>query len=79
MNLDLGTFSLRAPQASDAPSLSRHANNRNVSRNLRNAFPSPTASRTRSSSAGFTREGVLRSSVLKDGVLADSSVYACLR
>ena len=41
MNLNLGTCSLRTPRASDAQSFARHANNRNVSRNLRDAFPFP--------------------------------------
>ena len=34
-------FKLRLFRPSDAPSLARHANNRNVSRNLRDAFPFP--------------------------------------
>lgn len=41
MNLSLDAFSLRPFRASDAPSFSKHANNRNVSKNLRDAFPFP--------------------------------------
>jgi ribosomal-protein-alanine N-acetyltransferase len=41
MKLDLGTFTLRTFRDADAPSIARHANNRNVSRNLRDAFPFP--------------------------------------
>ena len=41
MNLDLGSFSLRTPRPSDAESIARHLNNRNVSRNLRDAVPFP--------------------------------------
>lgn len=41
MILDLGTCSLRTPRSTDAASLARYANNRNVSRNLRDAFPFP--------------------------------------
>ena len=41
MELNLGHFSLRTPRSSDAESIARHANNRNVSRNLTDAFPFP--------------------------------------
>ncbi len=34
-------FTLRLLRPADAPSIARHANNRNVSRNLRDAFPFP--------------------------------------
>lgn len=37
----LGDIHLRPFRAGDAPALAKHANNRNVSRNLRDAFPFP--------------------------------------
>ncbi len=43
MTFDFDSFSLRRFQASDAPSLARYANNRNISRNLRDGFPYPYA------------------------------------
>ena len=41
MIIDCGSFLLRPVQASDAPSMARHANNYNVWRNLRDYFPHP--------------------------------------
>lgn len=41
MILSFDAFSLRPFRSSDAPSFSKHANNRNVSKNLRDAFPFP--------------------------------------
>lgn len=41
MDLDLGHCSLRPPRGSDAASIARHLNNRNVSRNLTDAVPFP--------------------------------------
>lgn len=41
MTLDFDSFSLRAFRGADAPSMVRYANNRNVSRNLRDGFPYP--------------------------------------
>jgi ribosomal-protein-alanine N-acetyltransferase len=43
--LDCGPCRLRPWKAGDAPSLARHANNRNVWRNLRDIFPHPYAVR----------------------------------
>lgn len=43
MTLDFDSFSLRGFRASDAASLARYANNRNISRNLRDGFPYPYA------------------------------------
>lgn len=41
MRLDLSKCIVRSWEESDAPSLAKSANNRNVSRNLRDAFPFP--------------------------------------
>ena len=41
MRIDLGEWQIRSFRREDAEALSRHANNRNVSRNLRDAFPHP--------------------------------------
>ncbi|MEZ5071757.1 MAG: GNAT family N-acetyltransferase [Bacteroidales bacterium] len=45
MHFDHPTYALRPWRTDDAPSLVRHANNRNVSRNLRDAFPYPYTQR----------------------------------
>ena len=41
MQIDIGEWRVRSHRADDAASLARYANNRNVSRNLRDAFPFP--------------------------------------
>ena len=41
MDVALSAARLRPWRLEDAPALARHANNRNVSRNLRNVFPFP--------------------------------------
>lgn len=41
MTLDFDSFSLRSFRGTDAPSFVRYANNRNISRNLRDGFPYP--------------------------------------
>lgn len=41
MHIDIGEWQVRSYRADDAESLARYANNRNVSRNLRDAFPFP--------------------------------------
>ncbi len=41
MHIDIGEWQVRSHRADDAESLARYANNRNVSRNLRDAFPFP--------------------------------------
>ena len=41
MHIDIGEWQVRSHCADDAESLTRYANNRNVSRNLRDAFPFP--------------------------------------
>jgi RimJ/RimL family protein N-acetyltransferase len=41
MRLDLGVCAVRSWRLEDAASLARHANNRNVWRNLRDLFPHP--------------------------------------
>ncbi|MYD66216.1 MAG: GNAT family N-acetyltransferase [Chloroflexi bacterium] len=43
MHIDIGEWQVRSHQADDAESLARYANNRNVSRNMRDAFPFPYA------------------------------------
>ena len=44
MEMKLSRCTLRPWRAGDEPSLERHANNRNVSRNLRDVFPYPYTS-----------------------------------
>ena len=41
MHIDVGEWQIRSFRTQDAEALARHANNRNVSRNLRDAFPYP--------------------------------------
>lgn len=41
MEFDFGDWKLRPWATADVPSLTKYANNRNVSRNLRDAFPYP--------------------------------------
>lgn len=41
MQINIGEWQVRSHDADDAESLVRYANNRNVSRNLRDAFPFP--------------------------------------
>ena len=41
MHIDIGEWQVRSLRAEDAESLARYANNRNVSRNLRDRFPFP--------------------------------------
>ena len=41
MHIDIGEWQVRSHRADDAEALARYANNRNVSRNLRDAFPFP--------------------------------------
>ena len=41
MHIDIGEWQVRSHRVEDAESLARYANNRNVSRNLRDAFPFP--------------------------------------
>lgn len=41
MEIDVGSFKLREWQSGDEPSLVRHANNRKIWINLRDAFPQP--------------------------------------
>ena len=41
MRLELAECTIRSWQLEDVPSLAKHANNRNVWRNLRDAFPHP--------------------------------------
>ncbi len=41
MHIDIGHWQVRSLRPNDAYSLARYANNRNVSRNLRDAFPYP--------------------------------------
>ena len=41
MHIDIGEWQVRSLRAEDAESLERYANNRNVSRNLRDRFPFP--------------------------------------
>ena len=41
MRIDIGEWRLRSYRSDDAPALAKYANNRNVSRNLRDRFPYP--------------------------------------
>lgn len=41
MHIDLGEWQIRSFRSEDAEALARYADNRNVSRNLRDAFPYP--------------------------------------
>ena len=41
MRMDVGEWQIRSYRSEDAEALARYANNRNVSRNLRDAFPYP--------------------------------------
>ena len=41
MHIDLGEWQIRSYRVGDAPSLARYADNRNISRNMRDAFPYP--------------------------------------
>ena len=41
MRIEIGDWQVRSYRVDDAPSLARHANNRNISRNMRDAFPYP--------------------------------------
>ncbi len=41
MELDIDAWRIRSYRSQDADSLARHANNRNVSRNMRDTFPYP--------------------------------------
>ena len=41
MRIDIGEWHLRSYRSDDAPALAKYANNRNVSRNLRDRFPYP--------------------------------------
>ncbi|MDE2786220.1 MAG: hypothetical protein OXL37_06095, partial [Chloroflexota bacterium] len=41
MRIDVGEWQIRSYRGEDAEALARYANNRNVSRNLRDAFPYP--------------------------------------
>ena len=41
MQIEIGDWQVRSYRVDDAPSLARHANNRNISRNMRDAFPYP--------------------------------------
>ena len=41
MSIEVGEWQIRSFQTQDAEALARYANNRNVSRNLRDAFPYP--------------------------------------
>ncbi len=41
MHIDIGEWQVRSHRADDAESLARYASSRNVSRNLRDAFPFP--------------------------------------
>ncbi len=41
MRIDVGEWQIRSFRAQDTAALARYANNRNVSRNLRDAFPHP--------------------------------------
>ena len=41
MRIDIGEWRIRSLRFEDAPSLAKYANNRNVSRNLRDRFPYP--------------------------------------
>lgn len=41
MRIDIGDWQIRSFTSSDADALARHANNRNISRNLRDTFPFP--------------------------------------
>ncbi len=41
MRIDMGEWQIRSFHSQDAEALARYANNRNVSRNLRDAFPHP--------------------------------------
>lgn len=43
MRIDIGEWQIRSFHRNDAEALTRYANNRNVSRNLRDAFPHPYA------------------------------------
>jgi len=45
MRIDLGRFHIREYRDTDAPALVRHANNRNIWRNLRDRFPHPYSHR----------------------------------
>ena len=41
MRINIGEWRLRSYRSDDAPALAKYANNRNVSRNLRDRFPYP--------------------------------------
>ena len=41
MRIDIGKWQVRSYRVDDALSLKRHANNRNISRNMRDTFPYP--------------------------------------
>ncbi len=41
MRIDIGKWQVRSYRIDDAPSLARYANNRNISRNMRDTFPFP--------------------------------------
>ena len=41
MRIEIGEWQLRSYRVGDAPSLAKYANNRNTSRNMRDAFPYP--------------------------------------
>jgi len=45
MHIDLGPYQIREYRSGDAPALVRHANNRNIWRNLRDRFPYPYSHR----------------------------------
>jgi len=41
VRIEIGDWQVRSYRIDDAPSLARHANNRNISRNMRDTFPYP--------------------------------------
>ena len=83
MLLKLNTCDVRSWAISDVDALARHANNRKIWRNLRDAFPHPYTRhdarqfiRSVLEKAGYVLEARLRCSAIKDGELTDQFQYA---
>ena len=85
--LQLHGCAVRSWRFTDAESLARYANNREIWRNLRDGFPHPyllddamafiaMASARVLEKAGYTLEGRMRKSVIKDGTVVDQLLYA---
>ena len=80
MIIRFGEYMIRDWREDDAPGIVKYANNRKISKNLREGFPHPYTTNPASAKvlerAGFLLEWIMRANVFKDGKVLNQYLYA---